>query len=214
MTQETAVLEEREPKQKRVRTTEKRLTAKNVWDELEVLRTKIDTMEAIIDASNHAKLGPEMLGEEPATDKILSKLHALEEKLSSVDSIGTKLDTLGARLEEPAVAETETDTADETATGKEVEAQFEALGKKIDLLSEELKAAREKAEAKPSEEPAVWSGVFSVGASVAAGGAILSAIPSISIIAAIGLVCVGGFLSAISALRLWFSPAKQEEPVS
>lgn len=212
MSQETAALEEKEQKQKMVKTAAKRLTVKNVWDELQVLSAKIDTMETIIDASNHAKLEPEILEEDPKTDKILSRLSLLEEKLASVESLGTKMESIESRLEESATVDAA--TAAETKSSEEIEAQLEALGRKIDSLYEELAEAKKKAETAPSEEPTTWSGVFSIGASVAAGGAILSAIPGVSLIAAIGLVCVGGFLSAISALRLWFRPKKREEPTA
>lgn len=196
MTQEIAIVDKDEEVKKN--SAPKRVTTQNVWDEIESLKAKIEALYSVIDASNHAKIDPEML-ETPAADKLAARLDAIESKITAVDSLGEKLDAISSELGKvPSIG---------TIEGMRV--QLEVFGKKLDSLTEELQAASEKNES-AQLKPELWWGAFSVATPIIAVGAVISVVPGVSVLAGIGVLLAGGILGAISAMKLWFSPKKNQ----
>jgi len=194
MTQEIVIVEKDEESKK---TAPKRLTTQNVWEEIEGLKAKIEALYSVIDASNHARIDPEFT-DASTLEKISSRVDAIETKITVVESFGEKLDSISSELEKmPSIG---------TIEGMKV--QLQVFSKKLDSLSEALKVSENTASASP--KPEVWWGTFSVATPIIAAGAVVSAIPGMSVMVGLGMLLAGGILGAISAIKLWFRPNKPE----
>jgi prefoldin subunit 5 len=185
-----ALIEEKEVSEKS-KPKAKRLTSQNVWEEINLLNDKVDSLSARVEALD--LLGVKLDKVETKVDSLRSlgtKIDSVSAKVNSLDSVNGKVDAVGAKVD--------TLGTEVYSLGK-LGAKMDSLSARVDSLAISLKAEQKEASV---QKQSAWWGLFVVGTAVAAVGSVLLAIPQ-ALGVGLGLVGIGAVVGAITGIRLW-----------